>query len=73
MFLGIEAALSVLALTLAFAVPHLGSRWFGALERSFGKLARRHGLSVVVVGLTALGLRLALLTILPIPAPAAGF
>jgi len=71
MFLKIEAALSVLALVLAFAVPNLGSRWFEAIERSFGKLARRRGLSVVVVGLTALALRLALLPILPVPTPAA--
>ncbi len=71
MFLKIEAALSVLALVLAFAVPKLGSRWFEAIERSFGKLAQRRGLSVVVVGLTALALRLALLPILPVPTPAA--
>jgi hypothetical protein len=71
MFLKIEAALSVLALALAFTVPNLGSHWFEAIERSFGKLARRRGLSVVVVGLTALALRLALLTILPVPTPAA--
>jgi hypothetical protein len=72
MFLTIEAGLSVLALALAFTVPRLGSRWFEALERTFGKLAQRRGLSVVVVGLTALALRLALLPILPIPTPAAG-
>jgi hypothetical protein len=72
MFLKIEAALSVLALALAFTVPNLGSHWFEAIERSLGKLARRRGLSVVVVGLTALALRLALLPILPIPTPAAG-
>src|SRR5690242_15912886 len=71
MFLEIEAGLAVLALVLALTVPNLGSRWFEKLERSFGKLARRRGLSVVVVGLTALALRLALLPILPIPAPAA--
>jgi len=39
MFLEIEAGLVVLAVALAFTVPKLGSRWFGALERSFGKLA----------------------------------
>ena len=61
--------MSVLALVLAFTVPNLGSRWFEALERSFGKLAQRRGLSVVVVGLTALALRLALLPILPVPVP----
>jgi hypothetical protein len=69
MFLAIEAGLSVLALALAFTVPNLGSRWFEVLERSFGKLAQMRGLSVVVVGLTALALRAALLPILPIPVP----
>ena len=69
MFLAIEAGLTVLALVLALAVPNLGRRWFVAIERSFGKLAQRRGLSVVVVGLTALALRAALLPILPIRAP----
>jgi len=67
MFLEIEAGLCVLAVVLAFTVPNLGSRWFEALERSFGRLAQRRGLSVLVVGLTALALRAALLPILPIP------
>jgi hypothetical protein len=69
MLLAIEAGLCVLALVLAFTVPNLGSRWFEAIERSFGKLARRRGLSVLVVGLTALALRAALLPILPVPEP----
>lgn len=71
MFLKIEAALSALVLVLAFAVPNLASPWFEAIEKSFGKLARRRGLSVAVVGLAALALRLALLPILPVPTPAA--
>jgi len=69
MFLEIETGMVILAVALAFVVPNLGSRWFEALERSFGNLARRRGLSVVVVGLTALALRAALLPILPIPQP----
>ena len=69
MFLAIEAGLVLLALVLAFMVPNLGWRWFEAIERSFGKLAQRRGLSVVVVGLSALALRPALLPILPIPVP----
>ena len=52
MFLAIEAGLTVLALVLALTVPSLGSRWFDAIERSFGKLAKRHGLSVIVMGLS---------------------
>ena len=69
MFLAIEAGLTVLALALAFTVPKLGSRWFEALERNLGSLARQRGLSVITVGLTALSLRAALLPILPIPVP----
>src|SRR5574337_1578566 len=69
MLLAVEAGLSVLALVLAFAAPNLGSRWFEAFEKSFGKLAQRGGLSVLLVGLTALALRAVLLPILPIPQP----
>ena len=69
MFLAIEAGLVVVAVVLAFTVPNLGSRAFEAIERSFGRLARRRGLSVITVGLTALALRAALLPILPIPVP----
>src|SRR5690348_17176816 len=69
MFLEIEAGLSVLALVLALTVPNLGSRWFEALERTLGNLARQRRLSVITVGLTALSLRAALLPILPIPGP----
>jgi len=69
MFLEIEAGLCVLAVVLALIAPNLGSRWFEALERTFGRLAQRRGLSVLVVGLTALALRAALLPILPIPQP----
>ena len=72
MYLEIESGLAVLALVLALTVPNLGARWFEAIERSFGNLARRRGLSVVVVGLTALALRLALLPIEPIPRPGWG-
>ena len=39
-------------------------------ERAFAKLARRRALAVVIVGLTALAARAALLPILPIPEPA---
>ncbi|HET9177512.1 MAG TPA: hypothetical protein VFQ24_04055 [Terriglobia bacterium] len=69
MFLAIEAGLIVLALALALTVPNLGSRWFDALERTFGNLARQHRLSIITVGLSAMSLRAALLPILPIPAP----
>jgi hypothetical protein len=69
MFLAIEGGLAVLALVLAFAIPNLGSRWFNAIEWRLGRLAQRRGLSVLVVGLSALVLRAALLPILPVPHP----
>jgi len=65
----IETALVLLSLLIAFIYPSLGSRWFEKLEDSFGKLARRQRLSVVVVGLTALIARAALLPVLPVPSP----
>ena len=68
MFL-IELALVLLSLLAALVCPHLPSDWFAPAERGLARLARRRTLSVVVVGLSALGLRLALLPILPIPRP----
>ena len=65
----IEAGLVLVALVLAFTFPHLGSRWFDAAERAMGTLAERPRLAIVVVGLTALATRAALLAILPIPEP----
>ncbi|TAM82085.1 MAG: hypothetical protein EPN47_10030 [Acidobacteria bacterium] len=69
MFLAIEAGLVVVALAIAFTVPSLGSRWFAALERTFGNLARQRGLSIITVGLSSMSLRAALLPILPVPVP----
>jgi hypothetical protein len=69
MFLEIDVGLTILAVVLAFALPQLGSRFFEAIERSFGKLAKRRALSILVVGLSALALRAAVLPLLPIPHP----
>jgi hypothetical protein len=68
MFL-IECALVLAALLIAFSAPTLGSSLFEIIEQTFACLARKRLLSVVVVGLTALALRAALLPIEPIPAP----
>ena len=69
MLLLIEFGLGLVAVIVAFAFPAAGSRLFVPMERAFTRLARRRGLAVVVVGLTALGLRAAFLPILPIPEP----
>jgi hypothetical protein len=65
----IEGGLTAIAIAVAFAFPKLGSRFFRRIEHTFGELARRKRLSVVVVGATALLLRLAILPLSPIPKP----
>ncbi len=59
----IETGLTLAAVLAAFIHPSLGSRWVETLERGFNAFARRRVLSVVVVGLLALALRIALLPI----------
>jgi hypothetical protein len=68
MFL-IEVALIAAALLSAVVFPRLGSRIFVPVERRLAKLAVRKRLATVVVGVSALVLRLALLPVLPIPDP----
>src|SRR5262245_24706253 len=64
-----EVFLLVLAVVIALLRPDLGSTSFGAVERALGRLARRRALAVLVVGAVALGARLAMLPIMPIPEP----
>ena len=65
----IEIGLIVVALLAAVVYPRLGFRFLVPIERGLATLARRKRLAVVIVGLSALGLRLALLPLLPIPEP----
>ena len=65
----IEGSLSLIAVAVAFAAPGLGGRWFRSIERAFHKLAQRKTLSIIIVGASALLLRLALLPLAPIPNP----
>ena len=66
----IESALMLALLVLAFAAPRTASSsFFGPIERALFRLAQKRGLSVLVVGATALALRAAVLPILPIPYP----
>jgi hypothetical protein len=67
--LRIEMSLLLLAIVIAFACPSLGATWFERLGRGFTSLGRRRGLSVAFIGFASLGLRLALLPILPVPEP----
>jgi len=67
--MGIEGALTVVAVAASFAWPRLGTRLFAWIELHLSRLARRPILSLVVVGLAPLLIRLALLPIHPIPMP----
>jgi hypothetical protein len=69
-FLALNAAIAILGLLLAFALPDLGRKFFGAVERWAGRLARKQSLAVLLVGISAPLIRLALLPIAPIPQPA---
>jgi len=64
-----EGCFTLLALTVAFALPGLGARRSSVVERAFGRLARRRLVAVATVGATAFFLRLALLPLSPIPEP----
>jgi hypothetical protein len=65
----IEAGLTGIASVLVLAWPRLGSFYFSRIERAMGRLARRKGLAVALVGLSALFLRIAILHWCPIPLP----
>ena len=67
--LSIEGGLTAIAFALSFCLPRLGASFFSSIERRFGQLARKRGLSVAIVGAAALLLRLAILPIRPIPYP----
>src|SRR5437763_13285725 len=69
MFLAIELCLTAICLGLACIRPELGDAWFSRLEQGVARFAQRRTMVVASVGLLALGLRLALLPILPVPEP----
>ena len=66
----LEVALLGLAVLVARARPGLGLTRMEAVERALRGLARRRALAVLIVGAAALGVRLALLPLMPIPEPA---
>src|SRR5437870_7121883 len=65
----VEVSLALLALFLGLTFPGAASHLFEHAELAVARLSRRRRLAVAVVGLSALGLRLVLLPILPIPNP----
>lgn len=68
-FAALELGLTLITVASAFCWPQLGSRLFATVEQLLGRLARRRRLSVLVVGLTALAARLAILPLSPVPDP----
>src|SRR5579864_3694724 len=69
MFLALELCLTAICLALAYIHPELSDFWFSRVERRLAEFAQNRVLAVVAVGLLALGIRLALLPILPVPVP----
>lgn len=69
MLLLIEFGLCAAAVVLAFCCPRFGNRWFTIAEQRLTRFASRRHLAVLAVLLLALGLRLAILPIEPIPIP----
>ena len=65
----IEAGLGLVAIAIAFAFPHLLSRFFRRSEAAFARLGRRKRLACATVGASAFLLRLALLPLFPAPLP----
>ena len=65
----VEGGLTLAVLVLAFGLPRLGAARFEAIERFFGGIARKKHQSVLLVGLSVIVLRLALLPLQPIPLP----
>ncbi|MGP8243708.1 MAG: hypothetical protein ACLQVN_04215 [Bryobacteraceae bacterium] len=57
------------AVALARLRPRLGSAWWQRVEARFRALARHRTASVAAVGLVAVGLRLAILPVEPVPRP----
>jgi hypothetical protein len=65
----IEGCFAAIIFAASFAWPGLCSRWFAESERGLSRLARRKTAAVLVVGLSALLLRIAILPWCPIPLP----
>jgi hypothetical protein len=68
-FLLVEIGLTLFVLLAMAFWPVADWGWVESIERLFGLLAHRRGLSIVAVALSALALRAALLPALPIPSP----
>jgi hypothetical protein len=68
-FFALEALVTLIAVTVALFWPHFGARLSSRSFRSFSQIARKPGLSVLLVAAAALVGRLAILPLVPIPNP----
>jgi hypothetical protein len=64
-----EAALSAIVLVVAFKWPTLGSGFFSKIERVLNRAAKRPAASLLLLALLSVGIRAAILPILPVPVP----
>jgi len=69
MFLAIEFSLAVFFPLWALVYPAIADRQFSAVEKKFRNFAKKRILVVIYTFVFALGLRAALLPVLPIPVP----
>ena len=65
----VEGAFAFITLAMAFAWPRLFATCFSRVDRATANFARRRLLAVLVVGLSVIVLRLAMLPWMPIPLP----
>ncbi len=65
-----EGALLLLVIAIGLLAPRIGASWFRRVEQTCGRLARRRGLAVLVVGLLPLVARLAVSPLVPMRQPA---
>jgi hypothetical protein len=65
----LEGGLTAIVLGLSFAWPGMAASWFSRIENLLGKLAKKKFASVLLVGLSGLVLRLAILPWCPTPLP----
>ena len=65
----LEAGLTLIGVILACGWPRAFNSLFSKAEHYFGSLARRRSVSVLLVGLAAILIRLAILPLAPIPQP----
>jgi hypothetical protein len=67
--IGPEALLVSAAVLFSLLRPQIASRWFQQTERALAAVAQKRTLSIVLCGISALVMRLAVMPWLPIPKP----